>query len=516
MYRIYTVSALTLPADGSENSNGGLYKTRNPSLVNPIVVDPQRDEIDQGPFLLVPADFWKNMVSDSFLGRRAWCLQERFLSPAVLHFTEAQVAFECKFCNSELCETYPGGLPNSLVDAYARFKSLNLGEAGRRLRERPQHNKDRHDDEAGDRSLDTVCIWSRLVEKYARTNISKDADRLVAIYGLASFFSFMSEYTYIGGLLWEILPSQLMWTVDIGYRAYIINADGVPRNSATPPATRPDRRNAPSWSWASVKGPIIMPKPLLDGSLVKIMASGEQGTDFGYHDNIGLVVSGSLHPGFLVWSKHSDKWLLQMRRCGIGQDHWSKMKSKNWLPDGFKAFKTAKSFMTEKLRSSLSKAEIQRTESSSSVTHQPSADGDRREPSGRVFGEDTIFGLAQPDSEKELLPPDKLSTPLEVYCMPFIDTRVCGKYALHPDMGFNTKGISGLMLQVPDRDFQGLYQRVGVFDLLRCESSYLKVDPPSGPSKNMFRPQGGGRILVSSTGVDTSGYKDIRWTIMLM
>ena len=97
------------------------------------------------------------------------------------------MAFEC--FESESCETFHKGIPESLLSGNGRFKSLDQKEA-RELRERAQkRQRDLQDDEASDESLDHYYLWSRLVEHYARTKISFDKDKLIAIFGLGLIMS---------------------------------------------------------------------------------------------------------------------------------------------------------------------------------------------------------------------------------------------------------------------------------------------------------------------------------------
>lgn len=73
--------------------------------------------------VVVPAEFWKSIVSESTLGRRAWALQERLLSPAVIHFGKSQIAWDCK--GFDACETFPHGLPESIRVDSASFNIFN-------------------------------------------------------------------------------------------------------------------------------------------------------------------------------------------------------------------------------------------------------------------------------------------------------------------------------------------------------------------------------------------------------
>ncbi|KAK5704437.1 hypothetical protein LTR97_003455 [Elasticomyces elasticus] len=47
-------------------------------------------------YLVFDMHSWKHEIDDSPLGKRAWCLQERALSPRTIHFGKTQIAWECR------------------------------------------------------------------------------------------------------------------------------------------------------------------------------------------------------------------------------------------------------------------------------------------------------------------------------------------------------------------------------------------------------------------------------------
>ncbi|KAH8660402.1 heterokaryon incompatibility protein-domain-containing protein [Xylariales sp. PMI_506] len=475
MLSVYSMAYLTFAADGSKDSKGGLGLNRKPSLANPVVLAPEWDkEILHGhdTFVLIPADFWKHLVSESFVGRRSWTLQERYLSRVVIHFGLTQVAFEC--CHSEYCETFPSGLPKSLLeDSHARFKSREPEKEGHRLRElHADANMD--DDEADDRSLDAYYLWSRMIEKYTQAGITRDADKLIAIYGLGSFmthFFFQYQDTYLGGAWYNILPSQLIWSVDTGYKSAVINSDGRSRNSFIPPATRPQKRNAPTWSWASVRGPVLMPKPLRRGSLVEITVSGHNKEDMGHHQNVLLVVGGSLHYGFVFWSPHFDKWMVAMRKDGFGRDLRSvtqphpPAQSANAQKGGDDSADPGDSASARNSPLYTYEQEVQFEEAQDlyiKSVHALASNINYR--LSDVNRSDYVIGMGQPDTYDDVSIANHGRQPRVVVFLPVINTRRCGKYALHPRHVDGT-GISGLLLVPADPRFPGFYNRLGVFHL---------------------------------------------------
>ncbi|KAK2591066.1 hypothetical protein QQS21_011242 [Conoideocrella luteorostrata] len=91
--------------------------------------------------------------------------------------------------------------------------------------------------------------WRRIVVEYSRRNLSVESDKLPALAGLAARFSLDSIHNgtslvagnrYLAGLWLDDMIRDLCWSLDI-YKQ---------------PILRPQQYCAPSWSWASVNGPI--------------------------------------------------------------------------------------------------------------------------------------------------------------------------------------------------------------------------------------------------------------------
>ena len=146
------------------------------------------------------------------LAARAWVVQERYLSRRTLHFAEEQVFWECGGVTA--CETFPMGHP---------FDTGDLGECAFDLRRQPL----------------TSRSWSGIVSRYSRGDLTYVTDKLVAVAGLARIIQRSSNDDYIAGMWKDGLETQLLWAVDPGHVG-----------------TRIIPQIAPTWSWASLHGPI--------------------------------------------------------------------------------------------------------------------------------------------------------------------------------------------------------------------------------------------------------------------
>lgn len=122
------------------------------------------------------------------LNRRAWALQERFLSTRILHFTTEQLVWECR--KHAASESFPYGLPNHIQEYHSeRNRLLNPS------------------------STASSPSWSEVVRLYSKGKLTFPSDKLVAISGLASEMRHrgLASGRFLAGL-WEAeLPRSLLW-----------------------------------------------------------------------------------------------------------------------------------------------------------------------------------------------------------------------------------------------------------------------------------------------------------------
>jgi hypothetical protein len=174
-----------------------------------------------------PGD-WDRQIEHGALNRRGWVLQERLLSPRVLHFGKEQIFWECR--NSVASEALPVPHTNdcSLGDEVFHFKRQILSDP--------------------DLGLDLKRKrWEDIISRYMRRVLTRPEDKLIAISGVAKVFQSVAEDEYLAGLWREDLPSQLLWSVESCRQA-----NGLP-------SVKPHPYRAPSWPWASVDVNITWP-----------------------------------------------------------------------------------------------------------------------------------------------------------------------------------------------------------------------------------------------------------------
>lgn len=153
---------------------------------------------------------------------RAWCFQERLLSPRVLHFTHQELYFECK--TGDWCECL-NFEPRPFAESEIPLKRTFFELLGRKNKE------------------ELLKEWTRILEAYTHMGRTQDGDVLVALAGIARAMKEAGLQDYFAGMWKENLSYALDWKSKLE-------------------RDRPDRRRrpslytAPSFSWASVIGPI--------------------------------------------------------------------------------------------------------------------------------------------------------------------------------------------------------------------------------------------------------------------
>ncbi|KAF1823932.1 uncharacterized protein K489DRAFT_300759, partial [Dissoconium aciculare CBS 342.82] len=141
-----------------------------------------------------------------------WVMQERTLSNRMVHFTDSQILWTCNTCG--------------------RFEAAPIAshpKATEKYRETQSH---------------LLFLWNVIMQQYSALDLTyPERDKLYAIAGVGTQVARLLGYTYINGIMMEMLPSSLLWS------ALEDDETGV----------RPQRtqnRSLPSWSWASMDGPV--------------------------------------------------------------------------------------------------------------------------------------------------------------------------------------------------------------------------------------------------------------------
>jgi hypothetical protein len=185
--------------------------------------------------------FRTHAVDNAPLNQRAWVSQERLLSVRVMHFTSAQIFWECQESNTS--EHYPLGLPSWALPPWYNdptqlkhyFRKVSLhGTSHQSAFETLSVEHPTEDD--------PYYHWGSFRMHYTTCGLTKDKDKLVALRGIADTFGGVIKDRLVAGLWTNRLPQELCWHKVLHGRS----------------AAELSSCRAPTWSWASSNAIIWM------------------------------------------------------------------------------------------------------------------------------------------------------------------------------------------------------------------------------------------------------------------
>ncbi|RSL76284.1 hypothetical protein CEP51_010101 [Fusarium floridanum] len=249
MKDVYSNSFCNISAADAPDPSQSIFSHRDPHTLIPQVVARSCKEGAETPecFILSDDRFWQKDVSNALVNKRAWVLQERFLAPRILHFGKRQLIWEC--CEKDAAEVYPDGLPASLsTSPDAAFKQLDSSEYISRVT--------RYWGREGDGNSAPHLLWVRIVELYTASALTVPSDKLIACSGIVKRVAEIIQDDYVAGMWRRYLEGELLWVAQF--------------NHQPGRCTRPREYRAPTWSWASVDGPITPGEPRIQDSLITV------------------------------------------------------------------------------------------------------------------------------------------------------------------------------------------------------------------------------------------------------
>jgi hypothetical protein len=182
-------------------------------------------------------------VTNSNLSKRGWVLQERFLASQCVHFTTGQIYLES--AEGILCED------GSMLGRQHRTKFPSQSSKPSSTRFRSPHSLLEVRDALGLPSsysetqspplTGTTLEWLNVIEMYSHCDLTKEADKLIAISGMARKIHAKRKQRWCAGIWSDYICQGLLW---------------LPTTSGL---TKPTQQRAPSWSWAAWDGPIQYP-----------------------------------------------------------------------------------------------------------------------------------------------------------------------------------------------------------------------------------------------------------------
>ena len=228
MSEIYGHTFLNIAATAATNPHSSLFYERDRRVPEDVmdITATWSGDLVAGHYVFYGSQLCESSIEKAPLYQRAWAIQEREISPRILHFAADHIFWECK-CMLAM-DSFPGGFKRMLFSN----RSLSNIEAQSML----------------STSIDLSELyyyWSALVGQYSACHLTYESDKLIAVSALARRMmkilrSQGSEDIYLAGLWRDDLENGLLWSVNSRARG---TADGGVRIQTDTPS--------PSWSWAS-------------------------------------------------------------------------------------------------------------------------------------------------------------------------------------------------------------------------------------------------------------------------
>ncbi|KAM0208589.1 hypothetical protein ACHAQD_011565 [Fusarium lateritium] len=247
MGSIYKNTACNIANLWAENGSDGLFAPKE----EPTLLSLSSEEFSvQQSYYSWP--YYHVDVIQAPLNKRAWVVQERYLSLRQLAFGKSQVYWACQELHAS--EEHPTGMTDSPTE-------LVVGRASALPRGTPDSDNGRV----------LRRSWAELVKAYSKCELTYLTDKAIALAGIAGEYAAASGGTYLAGLWKQNLENQLCWTVDrIG--PYQLKQ----------PSSRPTSL-APTWSWINRHLPIkydpLYSREATDTKLIEILEASVQSED---------------------------------------------------------------------------------------------------------------------------------------------------------------------------------------------------------------------------------------------
>jgi hypothetical protein len=249
MAAIYRQAHLVLAATRCKADRNGFLGLRESwttvgiphPVPNPGADEPPADAVLELSLLPREHRTWRSGVdpmADEPLNDRAWCLQERSLARRTLHYATHAMYWECQSARATelgVSDTFPEPHQSSHLSSIWQTSNSSSSVFSRPIRTPTLEQQGVND-----------LGWYTMLEDYTRRSITKDTDRLPALSGLSRLAQDARSDAYLAGIWQSSLLEGLMWCSVSPLKMLRL-----------PPADA--SYIAPSWSWASVIGPVSFP-----------------------------------------------------------------------------------------------------------------------------------------------------------------------------------------------------------------------------------------------------------------
>jgi hypothetical protein len=223
MKNVYSNAHITIAATLSDSVQKGCYSPRDNRSVEVWTSGPADGDDAQFSSVYARIEIDHHSMEEYPLCTRGWTLQEHMLSRRVLNFTPSELRWECR--ETCTCECTPGPMSESLL-FYSPGSSF--GYAPCQLKNSPMPEK----------------AWRDIVEEFSKRALTVPSDKLPAMSGLAGASCELELGASLAGLWRNDIVTQLLWAT---------KREGLELNQHS------KQYRAPSWSSASMEGPVEYP-----------------------------------------------------------------------------------------------------------------------------------------------------------------------------------------------------------------------------------------------------------------
>ena len=246
MGKYYASACVTIAAIDAKDGSIGCFVKRNPLSLQPCRLNIQLHGIDEKVAVItsqVPnhksrtGELNRNPRFMSSLDSRAWCLQERIMSPRILCFGWQEMSWICT--SRRIFE--------GLIKEDTTITTPLQTDCFRTL----------HDLQTLVNTHGPQCkhnIWFDIVEQYTQRYLTFTSDTLPGLSGLASEIQALNHDKYLAGIWKRDLARGLVWRTpsQIIMKQRLLDQIQSDELRQIPFAKRSAEYRAPSWSWASV------------------------------------------------------------------------------------------------------------------------------------------------------------------------------------------------------------------------------------------------------------------------
>lgn len=262
MKDVFEHCSVNLSATAAADSSQSNFRDRDPEIIPPLEVtvsDWKWEEPGQSKFWLAIkwVDMRREDIVYSPLHSRAWVFQEASLSRRRIDLARTQMWWSCQ--QNWACETYPLGVWDVSNREYQPGERGSLQYFNMLKQRGFDHNamlsicpQSGPSSQAAttvadsntwpEQKEDHQAHWFEQVRIYSDCGIIETKDRLIAFAGIAQRYAQvrgLSLGDYLAGIWRQELPHSLCLRPNHKKLSY-----------------RPDGYRAPSWSWASLEGPV--------------------------------------------------------------------------------------------------------------------------------------------------------------------------------------------------------------------------------------------------------------------